>query len=99
MTTMPEVYLHHILLNIRHIERFTQSGLETFLKSSLIQLAVRKARENIGEMVKRLPHELLATEPGKVVRYCRITRYHCASIPGYRPGGCVERSQKRFTTA
>ena len=64
MTKMPEVYLHHILLNIRHIEQFTQSGLETFLESSLIQLAVSKALENIGEMVKRLPQELLATEPG-----------------------------------
>jgi len=30
MTKMPEVYLNQILLNIQHIEQFTQSGLETF---------------------------------------------------------------------
>ncbi len=42
MTKMPEVYLHHILLNIRPIEQFTQSDLETFWESSHIQLAVRK---------------------------------------------------------
>lgn len=39
MTKMPEVYLNQILLNIQHIEQFTQSGLETFLESSL---SVRK---------------------------------------------------------
>ena len=64
MTKMPEVYLNQILLNIQHIEQFTQSGLETFLESPLIQLAVSKALENIGEMVKRLPPALRATESG-----------------------------------
>lgn len=74
MTKIPEIYLNHVLLNIRHIEQFTQSGLETFVESSLIQLAVTKALENIGEMVKRLPQELLSTRARyPVARHCWIT--------------------------
>jgi uncharacterized protein with HEPN domain len=64
MTKMPEVYLNQILLNIQHIEQFTQSGLETFLESPLIQLAVSKALENIGEMAKTLPPALRTSESG-----------------------------------
>ncbi|GAB4554160.1 MAG: hypothetical protein OHK0023_24050 [Anaerolineae bacterium] len=63
MTRAVRTYLHDLLYQIDHLERFTQGGEAAFRQSALIQYAVRHAYEIIGEVVKRLPEDLLATQP------------------------------------
>jgi uncharacterized protein with HEPN domain len=53
-------YLTDLLERIRRIESETESGREAFLNSYVIQDAVIRSFEVIGEIVKRLPSELTA---------------------------------------
>ncbi len=52
------VYLHDILERIQRIEAFTKDGRTTFMESLLIQDAVIRNFEVIGEVVKRLSTDL-----------------------------------------
>ncbi len=52
------IYLAHILDSIEHIESFITSGRDEFFKSRLIQDAVIRNLEIIGEAVKQLSMEL-----------------------------------------
>ena len=54
MSKDPRVYLAHILECILKIERFTQVGRAVFLKDELVQDAVLRNFEVIGEAAKRL---------------------------------------------
>jgi len=54
MTKDPRVYLAHILECIQKIERFTASGRTNFLHEPLVQDAVLRNFEVIGEAAKRL---------------------------------------------
>ena len=51
-------FLTHIAERIERIESFTQDGREAFLQSLLIQDAVIRNFEVIGEAVKGISHEL-----------------------------------------
>jgi len=54
MTKDPRVYLAHILECIEKIERFTGGGKEDFLRNDMVQDAVVRNFEIIGEAAKRL---------------------------------------------
>jgi uncharacterized protein with HEPN domain len=59
----PRVYLAHIMECIQKIERFTEGGKERFLRDELIQDAVLRNFEVIGEAAKRLDEAYCATHP------------------------------------
>jgi uncharacterized protein with HEPN domain len=63
MSKDPRVYLAHILECIQKIERFTESGKEDFLEDELIQDAVLKNFEVIGEAAKLLDDVYRAKHP------------------------------------
>lgn len=59
----PRVYLAHILECIQKIERFTVGGKERFLADEMIQDAVLRNFEVIGEAAKRLDDAFRAANP------------------------------------
>lgn len=56
-------YLVDLLDYIRKVADFTQEGHSVFMADEKTQFAVIRAYEVIGEIVKRLPPELLETQP------------------------------------
>lgn len=58
-----EQYLQDILKSIRRIEQYTAEGKEAFTKNPMMQDAVTRNFEIIGEVVKRIPKELLDQQP------------------------------------
>ncbi|MDR7606356.1 MAG: DUF86 domain-containing protein [Armatimonadota bacterium] len=54
MTKDPRVYLAHILECVQKIERFTADGRERFFQDTMVQDAVLRNFEVIGEAAKRL---------------------------------------------
>jgi uncharacterized protein with HEPN domain len=52
MSTRDELYLAHILEAIAAIERFTAGGREAFVANDMVQSAVIRQLEIIGEAVK-----------------------------------------------
>jgi uncharacterized protein with HEPN domain len=63
MTKDPRVYLAHILECSERIERFTRGGRENFFREVLIQDAVIRNLEIIGEAAKRVDDDYRATHP------------------------------------
>jgi uncharacterized protein with HEPN domain len=57
------VYLHHILDCIQAIEQYTRDGKDTFMSSRLVQDAVIRNLEVIGEATKRVSSELKTKNP------------------------------------
>ena len=57
------VYLIHVLECIRQIEEYTIDGREQFMNSRLIQDAVIRNIEIIGEAIKRVSLELRKQHP------------------------------------
>lgn len=57
------VYLIHVLECIRQIEEYTIDGCEQFMNSRLIQDAVIRNIEIIGEAIKRVSPELREQHP------------------------------------
>ena len=55
MTADPRVYLAHILECAEKIQRYIKSGEEAFQRDTMIQDAVIRNFEVIGEAVKRVP--------------------------------------------
>ena len=51
----PRVYLVHILERIERIEQFTRNGRESFLADRMVQDAVIRNFEVMGEAAKRVP--------------------------------------------
>jgi uncharacterized protein with HEPN domain len=66
------VYLEHILGAVRRIEEYTSSGREPFFQTPMIQDAVMRNLEIIGEAVKQLSPDL---------------RARCSSVPWSRIAG------------
>jgi uncharacterized protein with HEPN domain len=52
-----------MLVYIARIEQATQGGRDVFMATTLIQDAVIRQYEVIGEIAKRLPQELLEAQP------------------------------------
>lgn len=63
MTKDPRVYLAHILECIQKIERFTADGKDRFLGDVMVQDAVLRNLEVIGEAAKRLDDAYRAAHP------------------------------------
>lgn len=63
MTKDPRVYLTHILECVQKIERFTADGRERFLRDPMVQDAVLRNLEVIGEAGKRLDDAYRAAHP------------------------------------
>ena len=61
--TRDEVYLKHIAECIHNIESYVSGGEGVFLGSRLVQDAVIRNVEIIGEAVKRLSPEFLSARP------------------------------------
>ncbi len=59
----PRVYLAHMLECIRRIEAYTRDGEERFMRDTLIQDAVLRNLEVLGEVVKRVPESFRASHP------------------------------------
>ncbi len=57
------LYVQDILERIRLVEEFTSGGHDEFLDSLLVQEGVIRCFEVIGEIVKRLSLELIASHP------------------------------------
>ena len=66
-------YLHDLLAHITYIEQFTTSGENAFMADRKTQFTVIRAYEVSGEIVKRLPKELLAEQPS--VDWRRLVRF------------------------
>ncbi len=49
------VYFEHVLVCLRHLAAYTASGQDEFLNSSMMQDAVFRNIQVIGEAVKRIP--------------------------------------------
>ena len=63
MSKDPRVYLAHVIECILKIERFTQVGRAVFLRDELVQDAVLRNFEVIGEAAKRLDDTYRADHP------------------------------------
>lgn len=59
----PQDLLDDLLLYVDYIERFTGEGQAAFEADTRTQLAVIRAYEVIGEIIKRLPQALLDRYP------------------------------------
>jgi len=59
----PRVYLAHILECIEHIESYTSGGQSEFMSSRLIQDAVIRNFQMIGESAKRLTPDFREAHP------------------------------------
>lgn len=63
MTKDPRVYLAQILDRIERIEDFTDDGKEEFLSNLMVQDAVIRNFEVIGEAAKRIPDDFRDSLP------------------------------------
>lgn len=58
-----KLYLVYMVECVRRIEEYTQSGYDAFMQSTLIQDAVMRNFEVIGEATKQLSQELKSKYP------------------------------------
>jgi uncharacterized protein with HEPN domain len=64
MSKDPRVYLAHILECIQKVERFTAGGEVQFLREAMVQDAVIRNFEVIGEAAKRIDDGYRTAHPG-----------------------------------
>ena len=56
-------YLRDLLLYVTDVEAFTADGRDFFMQDRKTQASVIRSYEVIGEIVKRLPNEILDKQP------------------------------------
>jgi uncharacterized protein with HEPN domain len=59
----PRLYVIHMLECIERISRYTQAGREAFLSDPMVQDAVYRNLQVIGEAAKRVPESVCGTAP------------------------------------
>ena len=74
MSERDVLYLEHILEAIAAIERYTDGGRTAFFADDMIQSAVIRQLEVVGEAVKNLSDDLVSREPGVPWREAARTR-------------------------
>ena len=62
MRERDDLYLEHVLQAIARIERFTSGGREVFVVDEMVQSAVIRQLEIVGEAVRNLSDQLKARE-------------------------------------
>jgi len=75
------VYLQHIRDSIGRIESYIRGGKEAFLRESIVQDAVIRNLEVIGEAVKNLSAEMRSQHPE--IPWARIAGMRDVLIHGY----------------
>ncbi len=75
------LYLTHIAECIRRIEDYTRCGKEEFVNSSLVQDAVIRNFEIIGEAVKNISDDTLERQPH--IPWRQIASFRDVLIHGY----------------
>ncbi len=75
------VYLNHILDSIKRIESYTSKGKEAFFRESIVQDAVMRNLEIIGEAVKNLSPDFRARH--SEIPWARIAGMRDVLIHGY----------------
>ena len=74
MSERDVLYLEHILEAIAAIERYTDGGRAAFFADDMIQSAVIRQLEVVGEAVKNLSDDLVSRETGVPWREAARTR-------------------------
>ena len=62
MSERDELYLDHVLQAIARIERYTASGRDAFFSDDMVQSAVIRQLEIVGEAARNLSEQLKASE-------------------------------------
>ncbi|MEJ5259791.1 MAG: DUF86 domain-containing protein [Anaerohalosphaeraceae bacterium] len=75
------LYLTHIAESIRRIEDYTRCGKEAFVNSTLVQDAVIRNFEIIGEAVKNISDDTLERQPH--IPWRQIASFRDVLIHGY----------------
>lgn len=86
-------YLQDLLTEIRLLESFTTEGEQAFYADERTQYAVMMAYARIGEIAKRLPESLLATQPEaewREIKGFRDVLPLCRSQSPAGVGSCTE---------
>ena len=87
MSKDPRVYLAHIFERIQRIEQYTAGGKKAFLADPLVQDAVVRNLEVIGEAAKRIPADFRQAHPSipwrglAALRDVLIHQYEGVSLP------------------
>lgn len=89
------VFLLQILEFIEKIDTYTQNGKEEFMLTPLIQDAVIRNFEIIGEAVKQVSDQIKRSCRDPLEGNCRISRCPYPQIYGSGSGCCVECGRNR----
>jgi uncharacterized protein with HEPN domain len=76
-----KLYLLHISECIARIESYTAGGLEEFISSTLIQDAVVRNLQTLGESVKRLSEDVRALRPD--IQWTQIAGFRNVLVHDY----------------
>ena len=89
MSERDDLYLEHVLQAIARIERFTSGGREVFVVDEMVQSAVIRQLEIVGEAVRNLSDELKARKYGGSLARPEAAVHHPSHRAHQRPMAAV----------